>query len=226
MRALTLLTSFLCFSLTGYSQLDGKITADRLIIRTNSNVYLSAYPPDVVGSPYLDTVFVSGVVTTANGTYEHIPMRLNAYADNVEFKQEERIMTLEPDHRLRGITIGTTRFIVGRFDFKGKAVTGFLEELHAGKAVLLAKKVVIYKEREEPTAMQYNVIPARFTRLADVYYVKFEGDDDIKKISSVKKLIEQFPNHREQLSQFAKKERISGNREDLLRLFQYYSSLN
>ena len=67
--------------------------------------------------------------------------------------------------------------------------------------------------------------PAKFTRTDDVYYYKI-GEGEVVKIDNLKKMIEGFPDKKNELSQFAKSEKINTkDEEDLKKLIKYYNSL-
>jgi hypothetical protein len=151
-------------------------------------------------------------------------MRYNIFNDVIEFQQNGSVLALAPDKRINKVTIGSHTFVVNRFEFKSKQIEGYLERLDSGKLTLLAKMVVVFKEREEPRAMQYSIVPARFNRLGDVHYSMLP-DGQLVKIESIKKLLEQLPDKNEEMAAFVKKEKIRDDREGLVKFFSYYNSL-
>jgi hypothetical protein len=186
------------------------------------------YDPSVVpyeGSPYLTEEFVESVVLTTNNRQSGLIMRYNIYDDNIELKQQNgATFLLDPDLRLTKIIIGTTPFIVGRFEYKGKDRKGFLELLDSGKVSLFAKMVVEHKEKEEPAPMKYNLAPERFIRDKDVFYYRI-GDGQVLQIDKLKNLVEALPEKNAEAAAFVKAEKISKDKKDLIRFFKYYNSL-
>ena len=58
----------------------------------------------------------------------------------------------------------------------------------------------------------------------DEYFFKI-GNGQLTEISSVKKMIENFPDKQNELKEFVRREKISKNEEDLIKLVRYYNSL-
>jgi hypothetical protein len=211
-------------SFTANAQWQGKITADRFIMRATSAAYANGSKGDFEGSPYLNDDFEESRLWGKDAVYQGLLMRYDIHQDRMEFQQNEGLFILEADPRIQKTTIVNTTFVPAQYSFKGKAIQGFLERLDSGKVTLLAKKQISFKERQEPQAMQYAAKPARFERLSDVYFIKNQ-EGNVTKINSIKKLLEDFPDKKVELKAFVEKEKISMERDDLIKLVSYYNSL-
>ncbi|MBL7856556.1 MAG: hypothetical protein JNM57_02615 [Cyclobacteriaceae bacterium] len=205
-------------------QIAGRIAGERLLLRTSSAAYEHGNG-DVQGSPYLYDDFKEGQVISFKGHYKGIPMRYNIYDDNIEFKQNGVDMILDPDISIKKVILSDMILTVGKFEYRNKVQFGFLERLDSGQLSLFAKKVVVFKEKEETQALEYNTKPARFTSLSDIFYYRI-GNGDISKIVSIKKLIESLPDKQTEMSAYAKKEKLSVGRNDLLKFAEHYGSLH
>ena len=85
--------------------------------------------------------------------------------------------------------------------------------------------MVTYKEQQAPKALESGPTPAKYTRLPDVYFYKI-GNSDPVKVDNIKKMIAGFPDKQTELTEFAKREKISGKKEDdLIKLVRHYNSL-
>jgi hypothetical protein len=207
-------------------------TAQQLIARDlKDNLFVKASGPsdqtyeNIEGSPFLNETFVAGEIITSNLKFVDIPMRYNIFSDQIEFKQNNSSYILAPEARIKQVHIGDHVFVAEEHQVKGKLKLGFLTLLDSGKEVLMAKKIVNYNPKTEPTALDPLSHPAKFTRSQDVYFYKI-GNTPVNQISSLKDLIKNLPGKQEEVTEFAKKEKISIKKEDeLLKLVRFYNTL-
>jgi hypothetical protein len=177
----------------------------------------------VEGTPYLDDKFAESKILS-NHNKQSALMRYNIFDDNMELQQEGGTFYLDPDMRINKVIVGDTEFVVGRFEYKGKPHKGFLELLDSGKVSLFAKKIVEHKEAEQAAPMKYNLAPERYIRDKDVYYYRI-GTGEIARVDKIKDLLDALPEKKEEAKAFVKTEKISKEREDLIRLCNYYNAL-
>ncbi|HTE32225.1 MAG TPA: hypothetical protein VK666_17715 [Chryseolinea sp.] len=178
----------------------------------------------IEGTEYLSEDFVAGDVITKKGIYKAVPMRYNVYKDYIEFKQKEGTFILDPGPDVHKVIFDTYSMVVGSYDAKGKTANGFFLLLDSGKVSLLEKKIVKFKAAEAPKAIETEGKPPRYEKSKDEFMYRL-GTGPITEVSSVKKLIESLPDHQEEVSKFASKEKISKNEEELTKLVKYYNSL-
>ena len=179
----------------------------------------------VEGTPYLNENFVTGVVYSYYEKYEGVLMRYNIYDDNIEFKQDDQLLVFDPQPKIMKIDLDQSTFVVDSYEQKGKIRLGFFILLDSGKIVLLSKNRVTYKEQQQPRALDATPPPARYTRAPDDYFYRI-GNGVLIKVENIKKMITGFPDKHMELTEFAKKEKISTNKEDeLIKLVRYYNAL-
>lgn len=204
---------------------------NKKILETVDNVaWIKSTEPksfEYEGTPYNQDKFARGdIYYEKNWRYSDIPLRYNIFNDEMEFKIEGRvtIYAIEPDKRIQKILIQEDTFVVADYKEKGKIITGFFKMLATGKIDLLAKFQVEFKEAQPAKAM-FDPEPAKFNRKEDQYYIKTNGDI-AQKISNIKKLIGLIGDHENELSEYAKKEKISaGDESELIQFISFYNSL-
>jgi len=182
---------------------------------------------DYEGSPYNSDIFVKGdIYYDINWRFPNIPLRYNIFNDEMEFKMEdqETIYAIVPDKRIQKILIQEDTFVVAEYQEKTKVIPGFFKVLATGEIDLLAKFQVDFKEKQPAKALVLPE-PAKFIRKDDQYYIRINGNIT-QKISSIKKIIELIGDHKNELSDYSKKEKISaGNESELIQFISYYNSL-
>lgn len=197
----------------------GRNIMDHLLIKAADEAIEGVPEEKYEGSPYLQETFVSGHVYFGKEKSVPVSMRYDIYADIMEIQVEGVIYLLKPDPQITEIQIGEQTFVPESFKPLKKAV--YVELLESGKLTLLAKKVVNYRKK-----IEISDIPAKYSRQQDQYYYKFDKQPVVK-ITSVKDIIENSPERKEELSQFVKAEKISAkDRDDLVKLVKYYNSLS
>jgi hypothetical protein len=178
----------------------------------------------IEGTPYLDETFVEGVIALGNKVHA-VPVRYNIFQDLMEYKQNGQSLLLDPTTAIKKVRFGVNTFVVQKFEFKGKTKYGFLALLDSGKLMLFSKKVVTYLEARKGGALDGTDLPARYNRSPDVFYYKI-GDGELHEVESIKSMIASFPGKQEELTLFAKKEKVSPRKEKtLVQFVQYYNSL-
>ena len=176
------------------------------------------------GSPYLDEAYVQGQIFYADKSVK-MPIRYNIFQDVMEYKQNGRALVLDPTTNIKKVIFGTHTFVVQKFEFKGKTKYGYLAQLDSGKVILFSKKVVNYLAEMKGRALDGGDQPARYNRAPDVFYYKI-GDGEVLEVESIKSMIASFPAKQEELTVFAKKEKITPRKEEkIIKLVQYYNSL-
>lgn len=181
-------------------------------------------PANVKGTPYLEETYADGVIVFANDQ-RTAPVRYNAYKDLIEYKQDGIARVLDPTTAIKKVQLDKTTFVVEKYEANGKPVFGYFELLDSGVVKLYSRKVVKYLPPMKGRALDGSDQPAEFKRVADVFYYKI-GDGTLQEVKNIKSMIAGFPDKQEELSQFAKKEKISPRKEDeLIQLVKYYNTL-
>jgi hypothetical protein len=180
----------------------------------------------VKGTPYLDEAYVQGSIltTTASRT---APLRYNAYKDLIEFQVEGgQSRVLDPSTTVKKVSLGNETFVVEKYvTDKGIPKYGYFTLLDSGKVNLFSKKSVKFTPGMKGRALDGGDQPAEFRRNPDEFYFKV-GTGELVEIKSIKTMIAAFPDKQDELSAFAKKEKISPkDPEELVKLIEYYNSL-
>lgn len=179
----------------------------------------------IEGSPYYTEEFVIGDVYTSKGVIRNVQLRYDIFNDFMEFKKENIVYILETGPDISQIKLGTETFVASYFPEKGRLVPHHFIVLDSGTISLLRKPNVAYRSAQAPKALEAGGKPARFERMQDKYYTT-NSKKRLTEIVSLKRVADIFPDHQEEIHTFIKNEKISKNEPDLIRLFQYYNSLN
>lgn len=179
----------------------------------------------VKGTPYLDEAYVNGTILYANNT-RTIPLRYNAHKDVMEFQADGQARVLDPSTTIKKVNFGETTFVVEKYtNEKGILKYGYFTLLDTGKVSLFSRKSVKFTPGMKGRALDGGDQPAEYRRNPDEFYFKIAGGELIE-VKNVKTMIAAFPDKQDELSAFAKKEKISPkDEEELKKLVQYYNSL-
>lgn len=180
---------------------------------------------DVLGSRYENDSFQLSMVETLKDTFYDVPMRYNIFEDVVEFKDnKDRLLLLDPLMTLKKVTINDLVLVVRPYNLDGQIKTGFFVLLSDGKVELLGKKIIKFQPLIPAKALQYENTPAKFLNAPDQYYARI-GNNPAVLINKLKKTIALFPDHQKSLLSFVDRRKLGKNKEDLLKLWEYYNSL-
>lgn len=182
---------------------------------------------NVAGSPYQYEEFKKGdLYYDGKHKVEQIPLRLNIYNDQLEYKAKEGIMAFGNPHRIDSVVIEGEVLIFFRTSRENK-ISGFVKLLNPEKPSLLSKMKVEFFKREDKKPFDLDEPkPDRLERLDDIYYL-WKSDRDIQRVNSVKKLIKLLGKHNSELTAYAKEMRVSlDDPEGLVKLINYYHELD
>lgn len=198
---------------------EGRDIIDHLLIKAADEVMEGVPNERYEGSPYLQETFVVGHVYFGEVKSLPVAVRYNIHADFMEIQVEGVTYQLKPDPRITKIQIGEQTFVPEGFNPLKKAL--YLELLENGKLTLLARKTVNYRKK-----IEISDVPAKYSRQPDQYYYKFDKQP-VAKITSLKDIIANSPERKEELNQFVKAEKISSrDRDDLVKFVRYCNSLS
>ena len=180
------------------------------------------YP--IQGTPYMDDDYRQGQLHSDIGKLTEMNMRYNIYFDRMEYRKMDTVYVIEPNLLIDKVVIGDQSFVVENYETKDGVYPSFFLRLDSGKVSLLTKMEVAYRERQQGKPIQGD-IPAKYDRMPDVNYLKL-NDGSLKKISSIKKLIQSLPDHRSEMEKFAREYKISAKNEaELTKFTRYYNTL-
>jgi hypothetical protein len=178
----------------------------------------------VNGTPYLDATYAKGVICYANKS-QVAPLRYNAFQDLIEYQQSGMAFVLDPSATIKKVNLSNATFVPLPYQSDGKTKFGYFVMLDSGKVTLLVKKKITFVAAKKGGALDGSDQQAEYKQLADTYYYKI-GDGPLQEVRNIKSMISSFPDKQEELTQFAKKEKISARKErDLIQFVQHYNSL-
>ncbi|GET29115.1 hypothetical protein SD074_13170 [Prolixibacter sp. SD074] len=182
---------------------------------------------DIQGSPYLEDQFVKGTVfTTKNDKYVDVPLRYDQYQDELQFEKDGKAMTFSPRDIVKRAEFGNRVFTYTTYQFTdSKTKEGYFEILADGNVRLLSQHTIKFfeKEKEKPYV---DPKPARFDWPLEDFYIQV-GALPAQHITKKKNLLEAFPKHHDEVARYYKSNKLSAkDKADLIKLVQYYNSLN
>ncbi len=178
---------------------------------------------DIKGSPYLTDDFVNSKIYFRKDSVFKIALRYNVFDQSMEYQQNNIVYSISNPDKIDKIEMNKWTFIFYS-DFKKIKNNSFYQLLLPGKANLLLKKTISYREAEPPKAIVESE-PAKFIKKKDTYYVAIGSASPVV-IRNKKSLIEIFVDKEDEISKYIKKEKISYKKStDLIKLVEYYNGL-
>jgi hypothetical protein len=178
------------------------------------------------GSEYLEENFVNGeILTSQSEHFTDIPMRYNAYKDEIEVKlQDSIIYGLTDPSKILQILLKNRVLIHKDFYSESGKNSGYLFVLYQGNSSLCCRNTKIFKERIPSNGITPET-PARILDKPKEYYIQLK--DELPRIFSSKKdLLELLKSHSSEMEDFLKKGKVKLNKdEDLIKVLTYYDSL-
>jgi len=183
---------------------------------------------NVYGNPFVDRDFKNGeIVLKDSSQVRNVPMRLNTYTDNIEFKNNDSIMIFSQPDIIDHVTFGHRSFIYSRYKEGAIYKNGYFEVLAWGKCKLLLHRGSIIKREQLPASNFEGGNFRDYFRLAETCYIK-KDDKPATKISKTKKsILKTLGDHRDELQKYIKKNQLGLSKENaLIDLIYYYNSLD
>ncbi len=181
---------------------------------------------DIEGSEYLNENFLDGEILTMNSEhFKDIPMRYNAFLDNVEVRLPNGTICnlIDPDKIFQILLNKQVLVYTDYVSPEGKK-SGFLFVLYDGASKLYRRYYKIFNEGRATNGITPEIPP----KIADKpmeYYIKAK-DGAIHICNSKKDLLSVMNNGTSEIENYLKKEKIRLNREDdLIKVVSYYDSL-
>jgi len=181
----------------------------------------------VTGDPYVDKNFQTGTIVFNDSTVvNEIPLRLNTYTDNIEFKKNDSILALANPRIIDHISFGYRNFIFSTYKEGVFTKQGYFEVLADGNTKLLLHRESIIKREQLPASNYEGGNYRDYFRKSESYYLK-KGDAIAVKISRTKKsILKALGDHTAELEKFIKENHLRLSKTDaLIDLIYYYNSL-
>jgi hypothetical protein len=178
------------------------------------------------GSEYLVDSFENGEILTSEfEQFTGIPMRYNAFKDEIEVKLEDgKLYSLTDPTKIVQILLNSRKMIYTDFNAAGGKKSGYLFELYQGNSTLYCRNVKIFKDRIPSNGITPET-PAKIMDKPREYYIRIK--DELPRIFSSKKdLLEILKSHLSEMEEYLKKGKLKyNNEEDMVRVLTYYDSL-
>jgi hypothetical protein len=196
-----------------------------LFILTATNAQVTAVADESIkGTPYLNESYEEGVIFYANNNVK-APVRYNVFKDLIEYQQNGRALVLDPSATIKKVHLPNTTFVVEKYMLNDKPKLGYFALLDSGKVMLYSKKRINYLPPQKGRALDGTDQPGEFKKVSDVFYYKI-GDTSLQEVKNIKSMIAGFPDKQEELTRYAKKEKISTRKEEeMVQFVKYYNSL-
>ena len=180
----------------------------------------------VEGSEYLDDKFVEGDLITQNSErYSGVPIRYNAYNDNIEVKLPDGKIYLVADKQIISqVKFNDNILIYTKYLSTQGEKRGFLFVLYAGECLLYRRNWKEFKAGI-PSNGIVSEIPSRIVDKPEEFYIRIKEKLPMI-INSKKDLLWLLQDHSAEIEDFLKKENVKINDDhDLIKVLSYYDSL-
>lgn len=181
---------------------------------------------NIMGSPYLNDEFIEGSVFTKSKTqYAGVPLRYNIFNDEIEFRTDDgQVLALASAEVIEKVEFGDFNLEYIPYMVVKRMRRGFFNVLEKGNATLYQRLRVVFEDAKQPAAYQ-DAQPAKFVKRPDEYYIR-AGMEPAVPVNKNKDLQSAFPDHKKEIAEFIKKNRVrTNNPESLKELVKYYNSL-
>ncbi|MBE9510620.1 MAG: hypothetical protein IMY71_07070 [Bacteroidetes bacterium] len=184
---------------------------------------------EIEGSPYYPgPEFNSGVIYHKDSTKTiNVPMRLNHYIDEIEFKHGENIMMFVKPDEIDRIEFGHLTFIYSEFDPPfDKQDDGFFEVMARGYCKLLYRQSSEIKRENLPVSNFSGGNYRDYFKITEEYYIK-KGDEPAQFIrKSKRKIIKTLSDYTTELENYIKKNNLTlKSDEEIIDLIYHYNAL-
>ena len=177
----------------------------------------------IAGSPYVDDKYKDGMIYYGDKNYS-APIRYNAYQDLIEYQQNGKALTLDANPTIKKVVVGEEVFIPLSPEGNTKKL-GYFVMVDSGKVSLYSKKKIIFLPFKQRGKIDGTDQPAEFQKKPDIFYYQV-GVGALQQVDNVKSMIASLPDKQDEMTQFAKKEKINTKKEkDIIQFVKHYNSL-
>lgn len=176
----------------------------------------------IEGSAYLDEQFTEGVVSLTNGAiYRKIPLRLNIFNEEVEFRNRSgKIFNINNPDSIRELKIGETKFIYTNLKLHHKTQKVLAEVIEEGNISLLKHYRIILTE-PRPAQTHRQAQPPKFVKAPAEYLIQMENGQ-AHLFKNKKELLHLFVQQKEKLDDWIDQENLSiKNEQDLSSIVKF-----
>jgi hypothetical protein len=180
----------------------------------------------IEGTPYYNKNLTNGEIYTQESVrFSDVPMRYNAYSDEIEFESPDgdTCVFIDPK-KIFQIKLNDEILVYTEYITDNVIKNGFLFVLYIGKSSLYLRRYKVLNPTV-PSNGIINEMPARFADKPSEYYIKL-GDKMPQLLGSKRDLIKLLGDHTSEIEKYIKAENIRmNNADDLIKVLTYYDSL-
>jgi len=186
----------------------------------------SAVNAKIEGTPYFNSNLVNGeIYTQESERFTDVPMRYNAYSDEIEFKMPDGALCVFSDpEKIFQVKLNEEILVYTDYVFENAVKSGFLFSMYEGKSKLYQRRYKVLNP-EVPSNGIINAIPARYADKPIEYYLQV-GNKIAQRINTKKDLIKLYDDHTSEVEKYMKEENVKINDpDDLKKVLTYYDAL-
>jgi hypothetical protein len=180
---------------------------------------------DIKGFPYYNADFLPA---RFGDTSVVLPIRYDVFKGTVEILKNDGVYEVPNENILKDSPLSKFTFEKSRETLilvdTHNELSGYFFRLADGKNQLLKKIIVEFKPEIPAPNHLIQAIPPRFEKQDPIYFIKTE-EDFIKIPKDIIEFLNYFPENKDEISDFVKKNKIKLNREkDLIKLVNFLNS--
>lgn len=224
MRFISML-SVLCLAIVPSILAQETSSDDLVIFATKYGRNATPKYADLKGSPYLNEDFTMGELESRDGEIVELNLRLNAFADELEFKTNHGIVILTNPELMSRIVLGESEYIYVESNNPQDESAGYFKKITGDNYKLLSKHRVVYMSSVAAGAYE-PATKAELRKEPDSYFLSILDQEVVKLKRKKKFFLELFPDKQELISKYIKEEKISLIKEkDLINLVDYLNKI-
>lgn len=177
------------------------------------------------GTPYLDEEFSKGSLSLGQSQINNIDLRYNIYEDHFEYLDEDVVKFIDPRiNQVDTIWLKNETYLYVSLNAGKQVKMTYMKMVHGdGTRVLLKHRILLTDPQKDQGYREAK--PPAFTRQQDLIFVQPTGSHAME-FKGKKSLEELFPDNYQQLSDYAKSEKLRLKKlDDIVRLCLYFDSL-
>ena len=206
----------------------------QVILETNGRPYTGKYKPivrslsydDIEGSPYSDSRLMPGIVMFDTGDSLIYYLRYDIYSDEVEYLENEELLTITNKDELDFIILDDKKFVYKTYLINDREHSGYLVQSVTNQCSLFQKQRMDFQGAKPPKSSYEPGTPDQFVK-RKVSWLYSCGNDPITLFSPENKsLAKIMGSYYKKVSRYMKENKLKPGREgDIILIFEYYNSL-
>jgi hypothetical protein len=175
---------------------------------------------EILGSPFLDSTFNKGTIILGQAKLD-IPMRYNIYLDLFELTKDNAILFMNSEI-VDTVILNDKTFI---FIHKEKRKGAYEVLFENSTGSVLKKHRVSFNKGATGVPFKEDVPPHYRNNLSEFYFYYKTGL--VLRVTSLKQLADYFPQHKNEMKKFIKKNKLKRDKEEhLVNVFEYLCQLS